>query len=92
MLPIFIYLPETPSYFASKGLDEKGVHSLRRVNGKVPGYDVEAEYQIIKNIVMEEKQMRAAMGLEETGWRQVWRSYVECLNRQNLVRIAARHT
>ncbi|OBU00900.1 hypothetical protein VE01_00842 [Pseudogymnoascus verrucosus] len=62
MLPIFIYLPETAAYFAARGQDEKGKATLRRVNGNVEGYDVDAEYAIIKNTILHERAIDEEIG------------------------------
>ncbi|KAK6909183.1 sugar transporter [Kwoniella mangroviensis CBS 8886] len=89
MLPIFLYLPETPSYYAARGLHDQGLAVLKRVNGGVKGYNVEGEYQIIKNIIVEEQERLAELGLEEHDWRGVLRSYVECFKGSNFKRTIA---
>ncbi|WVF67376.1 hypothetical protein IAT40_002131 [Kwoniella sp. CBS 6097] len=89
MLPIFLYLPETPAYFAARGQHDKGVAVLRRVNGGIKGYNVEAEYEIIKNIIVEEQEKMAALGLTDQNWRGVLRSYIECFKGSNFKRTIA---
>lgn len=44
---ILIFLPESPRFYASRGNHEKGLRTLKRINGSVPGYDAEHEYGII---------------------------------------------
>lgn len=98
MLPIFIWLPETPgmrywwkilrlwpfcslliqhvAYFAARRLDEEGKATLSRVNGGIVGYNVEIEYNIIKNTILEEVH-----NSEETDPRQfsgIVQSYIDC--------------
>ncbi|WVQ79774.1 hypothetical protein IAT38_001874 [Cryptococcus sp. DSM 104549] len=89
MLPIFVWLPETPSYFAARDQHDKGIAVLRRVNGNVEGYDVEAEYEVVKNIIIEERERRAAEGHENENWRTMLRSYKECFEGSNFRRTIA---
>ncbi|KAB5546910.1 sugar transporter [Coniochaeta sp. 2T2.1] len=83
MLPIFLYIPETPAYYAEKDQDEKGKACLRRVYGKVEGYDCDVEYSIIKNTILEERRLLHDHGVKDNGFRQVLRSYVECFRGPN---------
>ncbi|KAI8657187.1 MFS domain-containing protein [Fusarium keratoplasticum] len=86
MLPIFIWLPETPQYYAERGQDDNGKKTLARVNGKVAGYDVDTEYAIIKNSILEQRKRKNE--LEETGlgWKAVAKSYVDCFKGVNAKR------
>ncbi|KAI9151333.1 sugar transporter [Paramyrothecium foliicola] len=77
MLPIFIWLPETAAYYASRDLDDKGKATLRRVNGKIEGYDVEVEYAIIKNTILEERASQSEN--QAQGFKQVVQSFLDCL-------------
>ncbi|KAH8585378.1 general substrate transporter [Bisporella sp. PMI_857] len=86
MFPIFLYLPETAAYFAARDQDEKGKATLRRVNGNVEGYDVEAEYTIIKNTILHERQINEEVGGAGMGWKRMLYSYVECFKGTNLRR------
>lgn len=63
--------------------DEKGKASLRRVNGNVQGYDVEVEYAIIKNTILEERRELHELGLSDNGFRALLRSYRECFKGPN---------
>ncbi|KAL1959385.1 hypothetical protein VTO42DRAFT_2188 [Malbranchea cinnamomea] len=85
MLPIFLWLPETPHYYAERDMDERGKQALRRVNGNVKGYDVELEYSIIKNTILEERRLRQeALGPEGSKtWIRVMKSYIECFKGPN---------
>lgn len=89
MLPIFIYLPETASYYASRGEHEKGKATLRRVNGKVKGYDVDREYAIIFNTIEEEKRMRADLDIDANSFGEIVRSYLACFRGVNARRTFA---
>lgn len=51
------FLTDHAAYFAARGLDEKGKATLRRVHGGVTNYDVEVEFAIIKNPILEEQQL-----------------------------------
>ncbi|KAI9162757.1 substrate transporter [Paramyrothecium foliicola] len=81
MLPIFLWIPETPAYYASCDQHEKGKASLRRINGKIEGYNVETEYAIINNTIMEER--REQQGTANQGIKEVLQSYAQCFHRQN---------
>ncbi|WWC91994.1 uncharacterized protein L201_006948 [Kwoniella dendrophila CBS 6074] len=89
MLPIFLYLPETPAYFAARGLHDQGIAVLRRVNGGIKGYNVEEEYAVIRNTIEEEQERSAALGLDDNNWRAILRSYVECFRGTNWKRTIA---
>ncbi|KAJ3549491.1 hypothetical protein NM208_g479 [Fusarium decemcellulare] len=82
MLPIFVWLPETAAYYAARDQDEKGKATLRRVNGNVPGYDVEVEYAIIKNTILEEAHESRDTG----GFKELLGSYKMCFNKANIRR------
>jgi hypothetical protein len=71
------------AYYAERDYDEKGKASLRRIYGKVEGYDVEFEYAIIKNTILEERRRLHSLGLKDGGWTQLVRSYVECFQGPN---------
>ncbi|ORY25553.1 general substrate transporter [Naematelia encephala] len=86
MLPIFVYLPETASFYAARDQDDRGKAVIRRVNGGVPGYDVEAEYEVIKNTILQERQMRADLGVADDNFRDILRTYLACFRGPNLKR------
>lgn len=69
--------------------DEKGKAILRRVNGNVEGYDLEEEYVIIKNTILEERREMEHLGLNNHDFKQLIRSYVECLRGTNARRTFA---
>lgn len=72
-----------PAYYAARDQHEKGKASLRRVNGNVEGYDVEVEYAIIKNTILEERRELAALGVDDGSFKQLIHSYVQCFKGHN---------
>ncbi|KAK6077039.1 MFS alpha-glucoside [Seiridium cupressi] len=53
---IFVFLPESPWWLASKGKLEKAAKVLRFFNGKVEGYDVEEQIEVMTATVEVERQ------------------------------------
>ncbi|PLB45132.1 MFS general substrate transporter [Aspergillus steynii IBT 23096] len=86
MLPIFLWLPETPAYYAERDMDELGKKTLKRVNGSVKDYNLETEYAIIKNTIIEERHARIELGQAGLTWQELIRSYLECFQRANVRR------
>lgn len=86
MLPIFIWLPETAQYYAERDQDERAKKTLRRVNGKVPGYDVDTEYGIIKNSILEQRKRRNELEDTNLGWKGLAKSYIQCFKGVNAKR------
>jgi hypothetical protein len=76
-----LHLGIAESYFRT--FDKRGKESLRRVNGKVEGYDVEIEYVIVKKTILEERRELHALGLDDRSFKQLLRSYVECFKGPN---------
>lgn len=76
------------AYYAARDQDERGKATLTRVNGKVPGYDVEVEYAIIKNTITEERRANLENngGKESLTFKEILDSYVECFRGTNLKR------
>lgn len=89
MLPIFIYLPETASYYASRGEHDKGRATLRRVNGNVEGYDVDHEYAIVFHTIEEERRAREELDYDQSSVREILRSYLACFKGVNAKRTLA---
>jgi hypothetical protein len=71
------------AYYAERDQDEKGKASLRRINDNVEGYDIEVEYAIIKNTILEERRELHDLGLNNRSFRQLLRSYAECFKGPN---------
>ncbi|KAF4334038.1 general substrate transporter [Fusarium beomiforme] len=70
-----LYLPETPSWYASKGRHEEGKKALKRLVGNVPGYDVDREYSVIQ-YEMEESSALAKSGNENADWKALFTSKI----------------
>ena len=86
MLPIFLWIPESPAYCAAKGNDDRGKAGLRRINGAVKGYDVEKEYAIIKHTILEERAALEEVQPRSEGVRQITQSYLDCFRGPNALR------
>jgi hypothetical protein len=56
---IFSYVPESHWYYAIHGMDDKAKQVMERTYGKVEGYNIEAEYAIIKNTLNEERSQNS---------------------------------
>ncbi|KAJ1713571.1 hexose transporter [Aspergillus flavus] len=54
---IFIIMPETPWWLVSKGKLDKASKMLRRYNGRVEGYDVSEQIEIMSATVVEERRI-----------------------------------
>lgn len=61
-------------------MDDKGRAVLRRINGKVKDFDVDAEYAVIRNTIMAEF---SSGEIEKQTWRHVVLSYLDCFRRKN---------
>lgn len=74
------------AYYAEKDQDELGKNTLRRVNGGVESYNVEVEYTIIKNTILEERRLREEFGLDSRTFADIARTYAACFQGSNLRR------
>lgn len=72
------------AYFAARGLDEKGKATLHRVHGGVTNYDVEVEYAIIRNTILEEQHLSDEVSPHNIS--RVLRSYLDCFRGPDLRR------
>ncbi|KAB8218924.1 general substrate transporter [Aspergillus novoparasiticus] len=54
---IFIIMPETPWWLVSKGKIDKASKMLRTYNGRVEGYDVSEQIEIMSATVIEERRI-----------------------------------
>ena len=78
------------AYYASRGLHEQGRKTLQRVNGGIPGYDVELEYAVVVNTIEEERRERSDEdNISLTDVRGLLRSYADCFRGVNLKRTLA---
>ena len=64
--------------------DDKAKKVMHRAYGKIKGYDIVAEYAIIKNTLAEELAQNTY-----TTFRDVLKSYLACFSGRNKVRLAA---
>lgn len=71
------------AYYAARDMDERGLAVLRKINGKVEGYNVDAEYAIIRNTILHEFKRDEARTSDRQGWKEVLRSYATCFSRQH---------
>lgn len=69
------------AYYAARDMDDKGRAALRKVNGKVEGYDVDAEYAIIRNTILHE--FKRDETTQDQGWKSLLKSYATCFSRQH---------
>lgn len=46
-LPVVVLAPESPYYYANRFDHENAKRMLQRINGRVPGYDVDREYAVM---------------------------------------------
>lgn len=67
-------------------MDEQGKAALRRINGKVKGYDVDHEYAIIRNTIVHE--LKSNEDGRSQGWKNVLKSYAMCFSKQHVRRTA----
>lgn len=72
------------AYFAARRMDDKGKAALRRVNGGIAGYDVNAEYAIIKNTILQEQAQFAE--LDPGSFKGIVQSYLDCFKGSDLMR------
>lgn len=67
MLIIYVCLPESPAWCATKGKEEQGKKMLRKIYGKVEGFDVDYQYQLIC-LAIEHERALAAEQRNEKWW------------------------
>lgn len=73
-----------PTYFAARNMDDAGKATLRRVNGGIANYDIDAEYAIIKNTILEEQAR--SIELEPGSFKGVIQSYLDCFKGPDFMR------
>jgi hypothetical protein len=71
MLIIYILLPESPAWCASRDKEEKAKKSMRLIYRGVDEYDVDAQYQILIQTIAHEKQV--AQEHKQEKWHSIFR-------------------
>ncbi|KAL5357702.1 general substrate transporter [Aspergillus floccosus] len=64
---IFLLIPETPWWLASKGKIDQTAKVLKQCNGKVEGYDIQEQIEIMTTTIQEERQI-AKENSQEGPW------------------------
>lgn len=64
MLLIYLVVPESPAWLASRGREELGKKTLEKLNRGVPSYDAEHQYYLL-NIMIEHERAVAAETRQE---------------------------
>lgn len=77
---VFLLVPESVWFLAGKGRVEEGKKNLTMVFGKVEGYDVDHELQVILNTLDEEKRMTDTFKTQSMVQR-----YMDCFRGVNKV-------
>ncbi|KAJ5090786.1 hypothetical protein N7532_009470 [Penicillium argentinense] len=67
IMVIFGFLPESPWWLASKGKIDKAAKIIRRLNGKVDGYSVDEQIEVMTATIAEERVI-AERNSEEGTW------------------------
>lgn len=71
MIIIYVFLPESPSWCATRGDSERAKKELLKLNRGVKGYDLEQQYQLLALTVEHEKQVAAEQKMEH--WYAIFR-------------------
>lgn len=57
MIVCWVFIPESPWFYARRGNKEKAMKAMRQLYGGVKGYDFEEEYGIIARTIKHEREM-----------------------------------
>jgi len=71
MLIIYILLPESPAWCASRNKEEKAKKNMRFIYRGVAEYDVDAQYEILAQTIAHEKQV--AEDSHQVKWHSIFR-------------------
>ncbi|KAK6903354.1 hypothetical protein I203_106857 [Kwoniella mangroviensis CBS 8507] len=73
MLIIYIFLPESPMWCASRGLEERAKNTMRRIYRGVEGFDVDEQYQALALTIAHEKEVAMATGKDK--WYAIFQGH-----------------
>jgi len=71
MLIIYLLLPESPAWCASRDKEAKAKKSMRLIYRGVEEYDVDAQYQVLVQTIAHEKQV--AQENKQEKWHSIFR-------------------
>lgn len=71
MFIIFVLLPETPVWCASRGNEERAKASLKKLNRDVPGYDSDYQYKVL--VMLHEHERAVAAEQNREAWHSIFR-------------------
>lgn len=70
MAGVYLYIPESPYWCANRERHEQGRKIMARLNGAIPGYDVDYHYNIIRLTVEKEKSFQKQLDGDSKGFLQ----------------------
>ncbi|KAL0942058.1 MFS alpha-glucoside transporter [Colletotrichum truncatum] len=71
MIIIYLLIPESPAWCASRDKEERAKKSLKRLYRGVPGYDVDHQYNLLVLTVKHERQL--AVEQRQESWTAIFR-------------------
>ncbi|KAJ9121876.1 hypothetical protein QFC24_004458 [Naganishia onofrii] len=76
-IPALIFAPESPWFYTRRGNEIKAKSSLQKLNGSIPGYDVDHAYGIMLEVIRQEDELH-----RDSFWQQT----IDCFKGPNLRR------
>lgn len=73
MFICFLIIPETPWFYGRRGDKEAAMKTMRRLYGRVEGYDMEEEWGVIVRSIAHEKTLMEAAKAQS--WTQVFKGF-----------------
>ncbi len=71
-MPVILFLlPESVWWLSLHGKDEKAKKTLNRLYGRVSGYDVDREYEVIRFAITQEQTIHSAQ--KSASWFAIFR-------------------
>lgn len=65
MLIIYVFLPESPAWLASKDRVEDAKKNMRKIYKGVEGFDVDEQYLVLQQTIAHERAVAAEQGTEK---------------------------